>query len=172
MARVRICRAAGCNFENPLDEMFCGGPCGGASLANAPEVESGSGLPESAAPAPASAPTAAAPPNPTPGTTLERSAPTVLLSFPWGEEALDGRVGIGRDPAFSRFAAPLDRYPTVSGRHAELQPVEGGLRVLHVGRTNPTYVDGRPLTTGKSALVRDGSELAFSSALVVRVRLG
>jgi pSer/pThr/pTyr-binding forkhead associated (FHA) protein len=93
------------------------------------------------------------------------------LDFPWGEEPVRGMLCVGRDCAYSPLSGRLQAYPSVSNRHAELRLTPEGLAVRHIGSTNPTYVDGRALASGETALAGDGAEIAFSRALVARLRV-
>jgi hypothetical protein len=177
MARVRICSA--CGHRNPPQEMFCEGPCGGTSLANVPSTELGEGL-AAAAPGTSQASRAphvsnpADPPAPAtapaPATVRERET-VARLVFPWGEEQVRGTLAVGRDPAYSPLARRLQAYPSVSSRHAELRSTRDGFAVRHVGSTNPTYIDGRALASGETAIAGDGAEIAFSRALTARLHV-
>lgn len=165
MARVKVCVV--CEHQNAPGEMFCVGEVDGeicgSSLANIDVTEA---VDRSAA---EQSNVAVAPVSMTTREPTQRSA---RVCFPWGEEQVSGLLGIGRDPEFSRLWQRLDSYPTVSGRHAELRLLDGGVCVLHLGGTNPTYVDGRALTAGESAIVGDGCQVAFSRMLVATVRIG
>lgn len=93
------------------------------------------------------------------------------LVFPWGSELVGTRLVIGRDEAFSPLAARIQEHPRVSGVHAELTFDGARLVVRHLGKTNPTRVNGRPLETGECVEVTDGEELGFSTDLIARVRI-
>ena len=107
------------------------------------------------------------------GTQLECETPTgkVSVIFPWGHELISDRLPVGRDAEFSPLSSRLADNNYVSRRHAELFLRDGYLYVRHVGETNPTYVNGRPLTTGDEQLLADGDEIAFSRHLTARVRV-
>ena len=88
--------------------------------------------------------------------------PMYELQFEWGLILVNDTLLIGRDPEFSPLAARLVGYDTVSRRHATVTLRNGILRVTHIGTTNPTYLNGRPLDTGESAAMGDGDILRFS----------
>jgi FHA domain-containing protein/uncharacterized protein DUF1707 len=74
-----------------------------------------------------------------------------------------GTVTIGRGPACDCVVS----HPTVSRRHAQLRPVDGGWELVDLGSTNGTRINGwRVAGTGA---VRPGDEVAFGSA---RFRVG
>ena len=70
-----------------------------------------------------------------------------------------GIVRLGRDPQcelhFNEHA-----FPTVSGRHAQIETTVLGLKLTHLSQTNQTYVDGQAV---------DASRFIFGGNLV---RLG
>jgi hypothetical protein len=170
MARVMICPA--CAHVNSVSEMFCVG-CG-ASLANVDPTEDVplAGAATVAAPAPTGAASAAAPTMVPPVLATHREERPARLRFEWGEVMIGPLLQVGRDAAFSPIADRLQAYDTVSGRHAELRPQGDGITVAQVGRTNPTYLDGRPLREGESATARDGTVISFSRALSATLRIG
>jgi hypothetical protein len=165
MARVKVCNSGHPNLPT---EMFCL-ECG-ASLARAEVTETGDGGGEGAGEPPA----ASQPPRPgserAPALT-SREAPAARLVFEWGAESIGDRLAVGRDAAYSPLAARLEHFTTVSGRHAELHRTPGGIVLTQVGRTNPTYVDGRPLGPGEYATLGNGSQIAFSRALTATLRI-
>jgi pSer/pThr/pTyr-binding forkhead associated (FHA) protein len=59
----------------------------------------------------------------------------------------------------------------VSRRHAELLLEGGKLFVRHLGRTNPTYVNGRKLGDGERTELNDGDEIGFSTQETAVVRI-
>lgn len=163
MARIKPCGV--CKHPNPPTEMFCEN-CD-ASLATAKVKEAPENLP--AEPQGAPGDEAAADPQ---AVALPGSAPgSICLCFPWGEEEVGDCLAVGRDPSFSRLWERCDPYDTVSGRHAELRRRGDKIDVLHLSRTNPTYVDGRTLSEGECAEASNGSRIAFSRALVATVRI-
>lgn len=95
----------------------------------------------------------------------------VVLSLPWGEHTLEpGDVlDIGRD--VGPFERPLEPYPTVGRRHATLRLTDTGTLLLRDNAsTNGTFVDGVRCSPTGEIEVRDGAEVRFSSALLMRVR--
>jgi pSer/pThr/pTyr-binding forkhead associated (FHA) protein len=94
------------------------------------------------------------------------------LVFEWGPVRVQGRLAIGRDRTFSSIADRLGPFATVSREHAIINLTPDALRIVHVGSTNPTYLNGRPLKTGETAVLDDGDILRFSTRLraVVRCR--
>lgn len=88
-----------------------------------------------------------------------------VLAFPWGDELHDGTVplGLGREPGFSPFAARLASFPTVSRRHARLEPAGGGLVLVHLSTTNATWLNGQPVSDGAPAPVAPGDEIHLSA---------
>lgn len=104
-------------------------------------------------------------------------SPTILqtgeaiVCFPWGEERFFERLAVGRDPEFSPIAAPLEAFPTVSGTHAEFRLRADGLVLIHVGRSNPTYVDGREIDRNVEVPISDGSRIHFSNQCECTVRV-
>jgi pSer/pThr/pTyr-binding forkhead associated (FHA) protein len=85
------------------------------------------------------------------------------LRFEWGAVAIEADLRIGRDPDFSPLASKLERFDAVSRKHAELSIRDDMLRITHLGSTNPTYVNGRPLVRGTYTVLGDGDVLRFSS---------
>jgi hypothetical protein len=162
MARVKVCEV--CESENAPDEVFCvneaAGRACGVSLADVLVTESGARTQRPSEP----------PPQPA-GTFREAPRMRPSLVFSWGSEPVDGRLAVGREEGFSPLAARLATYDMVSGRHAEFYVTDGALFVRHIGRTNPTYVDGRPLQIGESAQLADGAAVAFSRSLVATIKL-
>ncbi len=95
----------------------------------------------------------------------------VWLEFPWGLEEIDCQLNVGRDPDFSPLWSQIADIRYVSKRHAELYRMGSALLVRHVGTTNPTFINGRPLATGEEIMVRDGDRIGFSSHLEAFVLL-
>lgn len=95
----------------------------------------------------------------------------VLLCFEWGSEPVHDMLSIGRDPRFSPLADKVGALDTVSRRHAAVIRSRGTLRVVHLGSTNPTYVNGVPLATGQSATLVDGDLIQFSRHLSAVVQI-
>lgn len=155
MARVTICSV--CDAANPIGEVFCV-KCG-TSLTGAFETDDGP--PEASERAPP----------PLAGTFRETPASAAQLIFAWGAETVGNRLSIGRDSTFSPLADRLAAYESVSRRHAEVFVDGSVLAVRHLGLTNPTYVDGRPLDVNEVAALHDGAEVGFSRAVVATVRL-
>lgn len=54
-------------------------------------------------------------------------------------------IELGRHAPDPVIRAALNDLDTVSRRQAVIELVEGGIRVTHVGTTNPTLVEGRPV---------------------------
>jgi hypothetical protein len=163
MARVKICEV--CDRPNPGSELFCAAPCG-ASLALVPEIDDhsvASGTPVGAV------------------AFTEREVPraSAEVAFPWGSVAVGNVLRIGRDRNYSPLADQLGAWGqfsgadinTVSGVHAEVFLDGRTLRVRHLGRTNPTYVNGRALAAGEVAELSDGAVVAFSRSLIATVKL-
>ena len=104
-------------------------------------------------------------------TILEGSDGEAIVRFPWGEERVSERLTVGRDPSFSPIAAQLGAFPTVSGRHAEFWLRKDGLVLIHVGRSNPTYVNGREIDPHVEVPVPDGTRVHFSNQCECTVRI-
>lgn len=100
------------------------------------------------------------------------SAACATLEFPWGEVEVRDRLNVGRDPEFSPLAHRLADNYYVSRRHAEVFVKEGFLYIRHLGTTNPTYHNGKPIEAGAAVELADGDEISFSRYLTARVRLG
>lgn len=99
------------------------------------------------------------------------TTPKLELRFAWGAERIEDRLPVGRDPAFSPLAAKLACYDTVSRRHAEILVKEGVACVIHIGSTNPTYLNGNPLPRGQPAPLGNGDILRFSASVRAVVRV-
>jgi hypothetical protein len=98
-----------------------------------------------------------------------RQVPLVVV-WPWGEAALSGRLGIGRDNEFSPLASHLETYPNLSRRHAEIYE-EGGVFFLRdINSTNGTFVNDRPLPPHTHERLEAGMILRFGRHLKVTVR--
>jgi len=81
-----------------------------------------------------------------------------------GEDA--GRiVEVGRPLVLGRVkgADLVIRDARASRRHAELVPVDGGLRLRDLGSANGTHVDGAPVT---EALLRGGEEIGIGAVRI------
>jgi hypothetical protein len=94
------------------------------------------------------------------------------LEFPWGEVEVKDRLNVGRDPEFSPLAHKIANNDYVSRRHAEVFVKEGFLYIQHLGTTNPTYLNGKPIEAEATVELADGDEISFSRHLTARVRLG
>ena len=79
--------------------------------------------------------------------------------------ALEREVVIGRDP---RCELPIGA-PDVSRRHARIVPEAGGHRVVDLGSTNGTWVNGRPITSRKLA---PGDRIELGSCVLRYLRQG
>lgn len=162
MARVRVCSA--CGGENPTDEIICVA-CGSSIIDVEPSQQQTSADRELP-------PMQTGGARPT-GTVREPSlAGRAELVFPWGSVTVRDRLHIGRDDSFSPLATQLAPHDTVSRRHAELYFDNGVLFVRHLGMTNSTYVNDRPLDTNESTRINDGDTIGFSRAVVATVRFG
>lgn len=169
MARVKFCPFG---HENPADALRCEADGCGASLADvaaterpAPtqagfEVGPGAGRETAASVAadasggPASGPASAA------------------LAFDWGEVRVVGSLNVGRDAEFSPIAGRLLALDSISRKHARLA-FEGTLLIVQdLQSTNGTFLNGRLIRPGVAVPVGDGDQIAFSSEVVARIRLG
>lgn len=79
--------------------------------------------------------------------------------------ALEREVVIGRDP---RCELPIGAAD-VSRRHARIVPDEDGHKVVDLGSTNGTWVNGRPITTRKLA---PGDRIELGSCVLRYLRQG
>ena len=152
MARVKMCPV--CNTANPPSEIFC--QCGN-SLSDISFTDSLAAFGGAAS---------------TPIETFlepQTAAQQAVLKFPWGVQEVGMRLQIGREPEFSPIAARLCDY--VSRRHAVIFWQEDGLYVRHLGRSNPTYVNGRPLAIGETTKLADGDSLGFSRHEMARLTM-
>lgn len=173
MARVRICPT--CGWENALADIRCA-QCGVSVALVSPT--------EAASPEPASSVEktsvscphcdAAIPPDratcPYCGESL-RTDPRVTLEWPWGEEALDRELIVGRDPDASPLAARLQNYGNLSRRHARLRPAVEGVWIEDLGSTNGVFVNGNRLTPHQPFLLAESGQLRLAKDCVVGVRI-
>lgn len=167
MARVKICESG---HENPPDELYCGAPDCGMSLFDVVPTERFS--PDLPTQQPAACPASDASRTDLPGAAGRSEARRAMLAFTWGAVEISGSLNVGRDEAFSPLAARLAEYDTVSRRHARLYFQDSALFVQHLGTTNPTYVNGRPLSKDEEFRLAAGDVVKFSQAVVARVELG
>lgn len=79
--------------------------------------------------------------------------------------ALEREVVIGRDP---RCELPIGAAD-VSRRHARIVPDDGGHRVVDLGSTNGTWVNGRPVTSRK---LLPGDRIELGSCVLRYLRQG
>ena len=177
MARVRICPT--CGRENALGDIRCA-QCG-VSLAHVSLTEA---APPASEPAVAtgvenatvSCPhcDAAIPPDsarcPYCGEFLQ-VGPRIVLEWPWGEEALDRELIVGRDPDASPLAARLQNYGNLSRRHARLRPAVEGVWIEDLGSTNGVFVNGNRLTPYQPFLLAKNGQLRLAKDCVVGVRI-
>lgn len=82
---------------------------------------------------------------------------------PGVEFVVAGRMTIGRDMA----AGIVLGDPSVSGRHAAIERVQGGWRLTDLGSTNGTSASGRPV--GPGGVVLTGGEKIVLGAVVLRL---
>lgn len=163
MARIKICHL--CQFRNNPDEINCQN-CG-VELTAPPTDERTS----------AEVTTGAVPERKQriQGTVQEElgTAACAALEFPWGKVPVTGRLPIGRDPEFSPIANCIEENLYVSGRHAEVYLDEDGfLYVRHIGTSNLTYVNGKPIQPGVPMHLADADEVGFSQHLTANVQIG
>lgn len=167
MAGLRKCKHPETphHTDDPF-EMFCM-QCGY-------DFEPAEAAPEQTA-VPAAAPVASAPEEPADrvyATIMQPGEREVIAQFPWGEERFSERLAIGRDPGFSPIAERLAAFPTVSAFHAELHLTPEGATVIHRGRSNPTYVDGREIPRDVEVRLGDRAQLHFSNLCACSIRIG
>ncbi len=177
MARVRICPT--CGRENALADIRCA-QCG-VSLAHVSPMEAAPSVSEASVAAGvenamASCPhcDAAIPPDsarcPYCGESL-RTDPRVTLEWPWGEEALDRELIVGRDPDASPLADRLAGYGNLSRRHARLRPAIEGVWIEDLGSTNGVFVNGNRLTPHQPFLLAESGQLRLAKDCVATVRI-
>jgi pSer/pThr/pTyr-binding forkhead associated (FHA) protein len=94
---------------------------------------------------------------------MPAAPPSVVLELNGQQHPLTARVTVlGRSPDVE---IPLDD-PGVSRRHAEIRLAEGIPRIVDLGSTNGTFVDGERVQSG---VLRDGSVITMGrSRLLVR----
>lgn len=170
MARVKVCPS--CGAENSPQEFFCvaqchGGSCG-TSLDNVGLAEAGGGrggTPRASNDDHPGTPSMhAVPATSIARTTREPVYAEARLNFPWGDEPVGAVLLIGRDEDLP-LSGRLEAFDTVSGRHAEISVHPSGVMVTHIGKNNPTYVNGRALQLGESAVAEFGARISFSRAV-------
>lgn len=92
-----------------------------------------------------------------------------VIRFPWGEEVVDYRLGIGRNTEHSSLAGQLTELKRVSRRHAEILREGSQFMICDSGSLNFTFVNGRQLTPGEAVELHPGDKLQFSSQLEAEV---
>ena len=108
--------------------------------------------------------------NPLASFMAKAAEPRFAVVFPWGEVKINVHLGIGRDESFSAVAAQLQEYPFVSNRHAELWVDGAHLRLRHLSRSNPTYVNGIDCKDVWHLPLNDRDQVDFSNTLSTRVK--
>ena len=177
MARVRICPT--CDRENALADIRCA-QCG-VSLAHVSPTEAAP--PESelvsvigAENATDSCPhcEAAISPGQTTcpycGESLQ-TGPRIVLEWPWGAQAFDGELIVGRDPAASPLADRLAGYGNLSRRHVRLRPAAEGLWIEDLGSTNGVFVNENRLAPHQPFLLTENGQLRLALNFVATVRI-
>ncbi|MCP4565916.1 MAG: FHA domain-containing protein [Bosea sp.] len=95
------------------------------------------------------------------------------LSFPWGEQQVYDRLGIGRDPDFSTLSEALlnGTYAnTVSRRHAELAIRDGRLELIDFAAgSNGTFVNRERLPKDVATVLKIGDKLSFGFRVEAKV---
>lgn len=96
-----------------------------------------------------------------------------VLEFSWGQVEIDTHLKIGRCSDFSEISDKLNEFDLkqyVSRRHAEIF-LEKGLFVLrHVGKSNPTYLNGRTVKRNEKVPLADGDVIGFSRHMEAIIR--
>lgn len=87
---------------------------------------------------------------------LQGMGPKAKLLFRVGSES----VVLGRSPSKAQLV--IADEPKVSRSHCELRALPDGLKVTDLGSANGTYVSGRRLGSGSSAVVREGMTLGVA----------
>ncbi len=95
----------------------------------------------------------------------------LIVEWPWGEEAIDRELIIGRDLACSPLAERLQNYGNLSRRHARLWPAVDGVWIEDLGSTNGVFVNEKRLTPHQPLLVTESGLLRLAKDFVVRVRV-
>jgi len=154
MARVKVCKR--CRRENPVGEPVClNTECDSDQFVLYP----GDGH------------------EPTPdGNEIEsdettRAAVGVVLQCPWGEEAISGRLPLGRDPEFSPVASRLDAFENISRRHAELSIDGRAVRLQDFQSMNGTFVNGQRIEPFVVVPLSDGDEIRLGKDVRLRLRV-
>ena len=177
MARVRVCPT--CESENPLAVIRCA-RCG-VSLAQVSPTEAAPPESEPASVIEAenamdSCPhcEATVPPDQTTcpycGESLQ-TGPRIVLEWPWGAQALDGELIVGRDPAASPLADRLASYDNLSRRHVCLRPAAEGLWIEDLGSTNGVFVNENRLTPHQPFLLAESGRLRLARDFMVVARV-
>ncbi len=108
-------------------------------------------------------PTSAASPARRPSWRLIVVAPGDTGLAPGTEITVAGSMTIGRDPD----AGVVLGDPSVSGRHARIERVQGGWQLTDLGSTNGTSANGRPV--GPAGVLLRGGERITLGAVVLRL---
>lgn len=84
-----------------------------------------------------------------------------------------GTMLLGRDPAVSPVAALFSDSDNVSRRHACVGvDADGSAWVRDENSTNGTFVNDKPVPSGRKTPLADGDRLRIASNVVARVELG
>jgi pSer/pThr/pTyr-binding forkhead associated (FHA) protein len=117
----------------------------------------------------APSPAGGAPPAAVSGPRLEITIGGLSGSFPLQREV----VAIGRPdaPSGHRPEVDLGMDPAVSRRHAEIRHASTGYRIIDLGSTNGTVVNGQQIPRQQEVPLADGDEIRIGENCKLTLRL-